>query len=235
MTRRLALLLLLALSFPGLGFPARAELLALASPDGHARFARAEAGPAALSLLANLETEIYLTFCGPASLATVLNSLGIHEPAAAVFHPHRRVTQDSLFTAENLAVRSYSAVQIAGVTLDQLAQFARNLGTEAEATHADDMSVDALRDRIREALADPSSRVVLNYSRIPLGQEGDGHISPAAAYDAANDSVLILDVARYKYPPVWVPVPLLHTAMLRLDTESGRPRGLLILTARRAP
>lgn len=229
--KRLSALLLVLL----LALPARADLLPLESADGSARFARAEAGPAALGLLANLETEIYLTFCGPASLATALNSLGIREPAAAVFHPYRRVTQDSLFTAENLAVKSYSAVQIAGLTLEQLAHFARNLGTEAEATHADEMSADVLRIRIRAALADTSRRVVLNYSRIPLGQLGDGHISPAAAYDAASDSVLILDVARYKYPPVWVPIAMLHTAMLRIDTDSGRPRGLLILAARSPP
>lgn len=225
MIRRLALLLMLALALPALAQP-----VPLASEEGHARFNRAAAGPAALSLLANFETEIYLTFCGPASLATALNSMGLREPAAAVFHPHRRITQDSLFTPANLAVKSYSAVQIAGLTLDELRQFATNLGVMAEASHADAVSVDGLRDRLRTALADPSRRVVLNYSRIPLGQDGDGHVSPAAAYDQASDSVLVLDVARYKYPPVWVPLDMLHAAMLRVDTASNRPRGLLVLT-----
>lgn len=153
MTRRLALLLLLAFALP-----ARAQPVPLTSEEGHTRFARAAAGPAALSLLANLETEIYLTFCGPASLATVLNSLGLREPAAAVFHPHRRITQDSLFTPANLAVKSYSAVQIAGLSLDQLAQFAANLGVTAEATHADAMSLDALRGILRATLTDPAPR-----------------------------------------------------------------------------
>ena len=230
MTRRLALLLLLAFALP-----ARAQPVPLTSEEGHTRFARAAAGPASLSLLANLETEIYLTFCGPASLATVLNSLGLREPAAAVFHPHRRITQDSLFTPANLAVKSYSAVQIAGLSLDQLAQFAANLGVTAEATHADAMSLDALRGILRATLTDPARRVVLNYSRIPLGQDGDGHISPAAAYDQLSDSVLILDVARYKYPPVWVPVEMLHAALLRVDADSYRPRGLLVLAALTRP
>jgi len=231
MSRILAGLLLIL----SLVLPARAELLPLASPGGAERFTRAAAGPAALSMLVNLETEMYLTFCGPASLATALNSLGIHEPTPAVFHPHRRVTQESLFTAENLLVRSYSDVQIAGLTLEQLGQFARNLGTEAVATHADAMDVDGLRARIRTAMAEPSSRVVLNYLRSALGQVGEGHVSPAAAFDAASDSVLILDVARYKYPPVWVPLPLLHQAMLPPDAASGRPRGLLVLTTRSRP
>ncbi len=230
MRRWLALLLVLLLALP-----ARAELLPLESAAGSERFTRAAAGPTALSLLANLETEMYLTFCGPASLATALNSLGIRQPSPAVFHPHRRLTQESLFTPLNLAVKSYADVQIGGLTLEQLTQFARNLGAEAEATHADAMSVDGLREQLRAALADPTRRAVLNYARVPLGQVGGGHISPAAAYDAASDSVLILDVARYKYPPVWVPVATLHAAMLSPDAESGRARGLLILAVRSPP
>ena len=38
-----------------------------------------------------------------------------------------------------------------------------------------------------------------------LGQTGDGHFSPIGGYDAASDQVLLLDVARFKYPPHWVP------------------------------
>ncbi|MBR0661248.1 phytochelatin synthase family protein [Neoroseomonas oryzicola] len=231
MTRRLGLaLLLVALLAPA---PLRAQLVALDTSDGAARFQRATGGPQALGLLANLETEVFLTFCGPASLATALNSLGIREPAPAAFFPYRRMTQDSLFTPANLAVKSYAAVQGGGLTLDQLAAFARNLGASAEALHADALDVTTLRARISAALADPSSRVIVNYSRIPLDQEGDGHISPVAAFDAASDTVLILDVARYKYPPVWVPVATLLPAMQRVDPDSGRARGVLVLSVRR--
>jgi hypothetical protein len=44
----------------------------------------------------------------------------------------------------------------------------------------------------------------VNYQRGALGQKESGHISPLAAYNAASDRFLILDVAAYKYPPVWV-------------------------------
>lgn len=231
MTRRLALaLLLVALLLPG---QTRAQVVALDTPDGAVRFHRAIGGPQALGLLAHLETEVFLTFCGPASLATALNSLGVNEPSPAAFFPYRRMTQDSLFTPANLAVKSYAAVQAGGLTLDQLAAFARNLGVPAEAVHAEALDVAALRARISAALADPASRVIVNYSRIPLEQEGDGHISPLAAYDAETDAVLILDVARYKYPPVWVPVATLLAAMQRVDPDAGRARGLLVLSARR--
>ena len=117
---------------------------------------------------------------------------------------------------------------------EKIAAFARNLGASAEAVHADALDVTTLRARISAALADPSSRVIVNYSRIPLEQEGDGHISPVAAFDAASDTVLILDVARYKYPPVWVPVATLLPAMQRVDPDSGRARGVLVLSVRRS-
>lgn len=231
MTRRLHLaVLILALLAPG---PLRAQLVVLDTPEGATRLHRAIGGPQALGLLAHLETEVFQTFCGPASLATALNSLGVHEPSPAAFYPYRRMTQDSLFTPANLAVKTYAAVQAGGLTLDQLAAFARNLGASAEAVHADALDLGSLRARISAALADPATRVIVNYSRIPLEQEGDGHISPLAAYDAESDTALILDVARYKYRPVWAPLATLLIAMQRVDPDSARARGVLILSVRR--
>jgi hypothetical protein len=92
-----------------------------------------------------------------------------------------------------------------------------------------------LRERLLLALKEPNTRVLVNYSRVPLGQEGDGHISPVAAYDEASDSVLVLDVARYKYSPVWIPIGSLVAAMQRVDPDTGRPRGLLFLKRREQP
>jgi hypothetical protein len=48
-----------------------------------------------------------------------------------------------------------------------------------------------------------------------------------AAYDRDSDKVLILDTAGYKYPPTWVPVDLLFSAMSMTDTSSGETRGFL--------
>lgn len=222
-------LLCLGLLLPG---QLHAQLVVLDTSDGATRLHRAIGGPQALGLLAHLETEVFLTFCGPASLATALNSLGVNEPSPAAFYPYRRITQESLFTPANLAVKTFAAVQAGGLTLDQLAAFARNLGASAEAVHADTLDLATLRARISAALTDPASRVIVNYSRIPLGQQGDGHISPLAAYDAESDTALVLDVARYKYRPVWVPLATLLTAMQRLDTDSARARGLLFLSVR---
>ena len=44
----------------------------------------------------------------------------------------------------------------------------------------------------------------------PLPAAGDGHFSPIGGYSACEDMVLILDTARFKYPPHWVPLEMLY-------------------------
>lgn len=51
-----------------------------------------------------------------------------------------------------------------------------------------------------------------------------------AAFDAQSDSTLILDVAKYKYAPVWVGISTLRQAMATLDTTSNKARGLVIVS-----
>jgi hypothetical protein len=57
-----------------------------------------------------------------------------------------------------------------------------------------------------------------------------GHISPLAAYDKEGDRFLILDVSRYKYPPVWVEAAALFAAMNTTDKDNeNRTRGYVIV------
>ena len=42
---------------------------------------------------------------------------------------------------------------------------------------------------------------------------------------------LVLDVARFKYPPHWVPLKLLWEAMDTVDGDSSRPRGYVFVYA----
>jgi hypothetical protein len=119
--------------------------------------------------------------------------------------------------------------------LDQLARFATNLKLSASVLHAADLPASDMRARLIAALGQPDSRVIVNFNRASLGQEGGGHFSPLVAYDAASDSFLILDVARYKYPPAWVAFQDLDTSMRTLDPDSGLSRGVLIVTRSAAP
>jgi hypothetical protein len=82
----------------------------------------------------------------------------------------------------------------------------------------------------RAALGDKGRFVIVNYLRKAMGQEKGGHISPLAAYDSKSDRFLILDVARYKYPPVWVSASDLFTAMNTTDSDNdNKTRGFVVV------
>jgi hypothetical protein len=55
-----------------------------------------------------------------------------------------------------------------------------------------------------------------------------GHFSPLAAYDAARDLVLVLDVYKADYEPSWAPVDHLHRAMAK-PCDDGQLRGYLVV------
>lgn len=64
-------------------------------------------------------------------------------------------------------------------------------------------------------------------------QQKGGHISPLAAYDRETDRFMILDVARYKYPPVWVKTEDLFAAMNTPDSDNdNRSRGYVLVSRR---
>ena len=76
--------------------------------------------------------------------------------------------------------------------------------------------------------------VLVNYLRKAIGQEADGHISPLAAYDADTDRFLILDVFRYKHPPMWVEAKALFGAMNTTDSDAdNKTRGCVIVESLR--
>ena len=78
-------------------------------------------------------------------------------------------------------------------------------------------------------LGQPNHFVIVNYLRKAIGQEKGGHISPLAAYDGKADRFLILDVARYKYPPVWVKASELFDAMNTQDSDNeDKTRGFVL-------
>jgi len=79
------------------------------------------------------------------------------------------------------------------------------------------MTVNKVKYELRNALSDPNSRVLVNYERDAIGQEGGGHWSPVGSYSEKWDAFLILDVAKYKYPPVWIPAERLFAAMATVD------------------
>jgi glutathione gamma-glutamylcysteinyltransferase len=173
-------------------------------------------------------------FCGLGSLVCVLNALGI-DPARPWKGPWRWFSEELLDCCKPL-----EEIRGLGLTLDEVACLARCNGTDVALHRA---GPDYGVERFRAHVTDSSTRegaplLIVNYSRQALGQTGDGHFSPIGGYHTGSDRVLVLDTARFKYPPHWVPLELLFTAMQAQDGATGQPRGWLRLRARlldRAP
>lgn len=105
-----------------------------------------------------------------------------------------------------------------------------------DAVRATNSTVDEFRRVVKQTCTAPASVqtlptsfLVVSYSRKVVGQTGSGHFSPIGAYDEASDMCLILDTARFKYGPHWVPLELLFEALLPLDPDTGKSRGYMLL------
>lgn len=201
--------------------------IAFASPEGKRLFREALAAghmEGWFALAEQFHTQADPAFCGLGTLVVVLNALEI-DPGRIWKGPWRWYGEDLLDCCLPL-----DQVQQKGITIDELACLARCNGATATTVRADSGDVDALRAAIRAATAAARGPVlVAGYARSALGQTGSGHFSPIAGYHPERDLALILDVARFKYPPHWVPLPLLWRAMTGQDPATGKARGWIVL------
>ncbi len=172
------------------------------------------------------------SYCGVASIVMVLNALGSPAPATPEYAPYRVFTQDDFFNADTEKVRPQSLIARRGMTVDQIGGLLAAYAVEESVHHAADTDVDTFRQQAVRYLSAKDHYVIVNYLRGALGQVRGGHISPLAAYDSAADRFLILDVARYKYPPVWVSASDLFAAMNTPDADNdNRSRGFVLVGA----
>jgi len=169
-------------------------------------------------------------YCGLGSLVCALNALGI-DPARQWKGPWRWFSEDLLDCCKPL-----EEIRRLGLSLDEVACLAKCSGADVALHRAGfETGVERFRAQVLEASTrDGAPLLVVNYSRRALGQSGDGHFSPIGGYHADSDCVLVLDTARFKYPPHWVPLELLFTAMQARDSATGLPRGWLGLHRSRA-
>jgi hypothetical protein len=170
------------------------------------------------------------TYCSVASAITVLNAMPIKKPVDPAYAPYAYFTQNNYFTPEVTKVITPQTVLATGMTREQMAETLILHGVKAKSIAGDTPNNDELRTLLQKALGDDGQFVLVNYLRAVLGQVGGGHWSVLAAYDAQTDSVLILDVAKYKYLPVWVSINTLRQAIATLDTTSNEARGLVIVS-----
>jgi hypothetical protein len=170
------------------------------------------------------------SYCSVASAITVLNAMPIKKPVDPTFAPYEYYTQTNFFTPEVTKVISAETVLAMGMTREEMAETLSRQGVTARSIAGDTFDDQSLRELLQKALGDDGQFVLANYFRASLGQVGGGHWSALAAYDAQSDSVLILDVAKYKYPPVWVGIGTLREAIATLDKTSNKSRGLVIVS-----
>jgi glutathione gamma-glutamylcysteinyltransferase len=181
------------------------------------------------ALAEQFHTQAEPAFCGLGTLVMVLNALEI-DPGRTWKGPWRWYSEEHLDCC-----RSLEDVAREGITLTQLACLARCNGARAQVSFAESASVEELRAAVREATSKAGEQhVVVAYDRRALGQTGSGHFSPVGGMHPERDLVLLLDVARFKYPSHWVSIEALHRAMVPVDPASGRSRGFLTIRRERA-
>ena len=208
------------------------NLAGFSTHDGEAYFAESDAREAYFPLASNFLTQKTQAYCGVASIVMVLNALGVPAPAVPEYAPYRTFTQDNVLTLQTDAVLPRDVLARQGMTLDQIGGILATQPVKAEVHHASDSSVEEFRKLASAYLGQPGHFVLVNYLRKAIGQQIGGHISPLAAYDAKADRFLILDVARYKYPPVWVKTTDIFDAMNTPDpSNDNKTRGFVMVTA----
>ena len=216
--------------------PLPGNLTDLNSEEGERYFSESGALTTFFSIADNFVTQKTQAYCGVASIVMVLNAAGVPAPTTPEYQPYHVFTQDNVLDERTDAVLPREILARQGMTLDQLGGLLALHPLTIEVHHAADGSLDAFRAAARDYLAAKNHFVLVNYLRKALGQQTGGHISPLAAYDAKEDRFLILDVARYKYPPVWVKASDLFDAMNTTDSaNAGKTRGYVLVTKAATP
>ena len=166
-------------------------------------------------LIAAFQPQPHRSFCGPATLATVLRADG-----------RATGSEWALFDSATGGLRTFYR----GMSLAELARLAQANGLRSELVRGDEFTVDSFRERLKQNLAHTGDYVIINYDRRALNQTGAGHISAVGSYDPHRDAFLILDQAAYRYPWTWVPTQQLYDATRTLDGDTYR--GVLFVQSR---
>jgi len=166
-------------------------------------------------------------YCGLGTLVMVLNALAI-DPGKAWKGVWRWYSEEMLDCCKSL-----SQIKKEGIIIKEFRCLALCNGAEVVEKNPVDNTVAEFRRDLLRVCSDPTCKqvAVVNYSRKGMLQTGDGHYSPIGGYNKKRDLVLILDVARFKYPPHWAPLEVVYKSMKHLDPDSMKCRGWLLLSA----
>lgn len=168
-------------------------------------------------LASQFRTQDEPAYCGLATLVMALNALEI-DPGRVWKGPWKWYHEDMLDCCIPTEL-----VRVQGITFDQFICLANCNSLDTDCVRCDDSTNEkAFRDAVQTMTQREDAFLIVSYSRRVLSQTGDGHFAPVSGYHPGRDLVLILDTARFKYPPHWVPLTLLFQSMQALDKETGK-------------
>ncbi|PAV62021.1 hypothetical protein WR25_00588 [Diploscapter pachys] len=176
-------------------------------------------------LAAHFRTQDEPAYCGLSTLVMVLNSLEV-DPGRVWKSPWRYYHESMLDCCVPL-----ENVKKTGINLPQFGCLAtcNRLQTVIYTANDTDFFLNRFRENLIKSVRSDTDVVVASYDRAQLDQTGSGHFSPLAAYHSATDSVLIMDVARFKYPPHWVTLKQLRKSMCSIENTTKKPRDQIAL------
>lgn len=171
-------------------------------------------------------------FCGVSTLTMVLNGLKL-DPDRQWKGPWRWFSESLLDCCKPL-----ERVKVDGISFSEFACLARCNGAIIQTYQAGTvpLSMETFREAVKKSTQSCKEILVINYNRQVLGQTGTGHFSPIGGYHPGNDQgilyiitnciyicmlVLILDVARFKYPPHWVSLGTVFQALSSVQSRRG--------------
>ena len=228
-----------------------AGLVPFASEEGLQRLSRSEARTDFPHLANHFDAQTNGIFCGPTSVAIVLNALRSYTDRELPRDQSLISSADKEYLSEDFdpSLARYTAETIIadspktratvfgkpiktssgddqrdfGFQIRQLDELLKHYEVETELHVVDDqLGEDQILREIKENLKESDNYVLINYKRSAVGQEGGGHISPLGAYDAQSNSFLVLDVNPAKVGWVWMPAKTLVAAMRTFDTVENR-------------
>jgi hypothetical protein len=206
------------------------------SDEGGALLPRAE-GLAVIAYAAlHGHTQRDLSSCNVASLSSVRLKRGsrgrVIKRASDQIDTPAIEPQQTLraLAAQRLKADKGVDFEFRGLSLDELHQVATDVGLTArvyETVEANEATLNQMREHARSALG----RIIVNFHRPALGQQGSGHHAVLVAYHPGKDVFLVDDPAGFKMPPYWVRAEALLGAMATLDITPGvqRHRGYVII------
>lgn len=174
-------------------------------------------------LVSQFKTQSHPNFCALATLTIILNTLQI-DSGKVWKKGWRWITEESLSCCFDLEEASKT-----GATIEEVGESARLHGCNTRTFRK--LSSGEFRSLLKRVLRNGKDEngefMAVSYDRKSLEQPGGGHFSPIAAYEESSDCVLVLDTARYKYGPHWIPLEKLVEATYPKDSATGLSRGFM--------